>query len=83
MTQRHASVRAAFPGSSGWRTWRCLNGYEKLPRVIQGVKFTDGIPADETETRAAVVEQAVVAGASSEGVRMCERSGGKGVHVPS
>ena len=35
------------------KTWRRLNGYEKLPRVIQGVKFTDGIPADETETRAA------------------------------
>ncbi len=30
-----------------------LNGYEHLPRVIQGVKFTDGIQADETETRAA------------------------------
>ena len=35
------------------KTWRRLNGYEQLPRVIQGVKFTDGIPADETETRAA------------------------------
>ena len=35
------------------KTWRRLNGYEKLPRVIQGVKFTDGFPADETETRAA------------------------------
>ena len=34
------------------KTWRRLNGYEQLPRVIQGVKFTDGIPADETETRA-------------------------------
>ena len=35
------------------KTWRRLNGYEKLPRGIQGVKFTDGIQADETETRAA------------------------------
>ena len=35
------------------KTWRRLNGYEQLPRVIQGVKFTDGIQADETETRAA------------------------------
>ena len=34
-------------------TWRRLNGYDKLPRVIEGVTFTDGIPADETETRAA------------------------------
>ncbi len=35
------------------KTWRRLNGYEKLSRVIQGVKFTDGIPADDIETRAA------------------------------
>ena len=35
------------------KTWRRLNGYEQLPRVIQGVKFTDGIQADQTETRAA------------------------------
>ena len=35
------------------KTWRRLNRYEHLPRVIQGVKFTDGIQADETETRAA------------------------------
>ena len=32
------------------KTWRRLNGYEKLPRVIEGVQFTDGIQADETET---------------------------------
>ena len=35
------------------KTWRRLNGYEQLPRVIEGVIFTDGIQADETETRAA------------------------------
>ena len=35
------------------KTWRRLNGYEKLLRVIQGVTFTHGIQADETETRAA------------------------------
>ena len=35
------------------KTWRRLNGYEQLPRVIQGVKSTDGIQADQTETRAA------------------------------
>ncbi len=33
--------------------WRRVSGYEQLPRVIHGVKFTDGIQADETETRAA------------------------------
>jgi transposase-like protein len=35
------------------QTWRRLNGYEQLPRVIEGVIFTDGMQADETETRAA------------------------------
>ena len=35
------------------KTWRRLNGYDKLPRVIEGVQFTDGIQADETENRAA------------------------------
>ena len=31
------------------KTWRRLDGYDKLPRVIEGVQFTDGIQADETE----------------------------------
>ncbi len=35
------------------KTWSRLNGYEKLPRVIEGVPFTDGIKADETQTCAA------------------------------
>ena len=35
------------------QTWHRLNGYDKLPRVIEGVQFNDGIQADETETRAA------------------------------
>ena len=35
------------------KTWRRLNGYEKLSRVIEGVQFTDGIQADETQTCAA------------------------------
>jgi putative transposase len=36
------------------KTWRRLNGANQLPRVIDGVKFTDGIAnSDATETRAA------------------------------
>ena len=35
------------------QTWRRLNGYDKLTQVIEGVIFTDGIQADETQTRAA------------------------------
>ena len=35
------------------KTWRRLNGHEKLTPVVRGVKFTDGVQADETETCAA------------------------------
>ena len=35
------------------KTWRHLDAYDKLPRFIEGVRFTDGIQADEAETRAA------------------------------
>ena len=34
-------------------SWRRLNAYDKLPKVMEGVQFTDGIQADETQTRAA------------------------------
>ena len=44
-------VLKAVPAAS--KTWRRLNGYEQLPQVIHGVKFTDGIQAKGTETRAA------------------------------
>jgi putative transposase len=29
------------------QTWRKLNGENQLPKVIRGVKFRDGIEADE------------------------------------
>jgi len=36
------------------RTWRRLNGTNQLPRVIEGVKFTDGVAqAAATQNRAA------------------------------
>ena len=36
------------------KTWRKLNGQNQLPRVIEGVKFTDGVAlADADESRAA------------------------------
>ncbi len=35
------------------KTWRRLNGYDELPRLIEGIQFTDGIEANETnETEA-------------------------------
>ena len=36
------------------KKWRRLNGTNLLPRVIQGVKFTDGVAeSDATKSRAA------------------------------
>ena len=35
------------------KTWCGFNGYDKLPRVIETVKFTDDIHADETTIRVA------------------------------
>jgi hypothetical protein len=36
------------------RTWRKLNGTNQLPRVIEGVKFTDGVAErDAAQSRAA------------------------------
>ena len=35
------------------KTWRRLMGNNQLPKLIEGVRFKDGIQADETETRAA------------------------------
>jgi transposase-like protein len=35
------------------KTWRRLKGANQLPQVIEGVTFTDGLAARDTETRAA------------------------------
>ena len=35
------------------KTWRRLKGANQLPLVIEGVTFTDGVAANDTETRAA------------------------------
>ena len=35
------------------KTWRCLKRANQLPMVIEGVTFTDGVAANDTETRAA------------------------------
>jgi hypothetical protein len=35
------------------KTWRRLKGANRLPMVIEGVKFTDGVAASGAENRAA------------------------------
>lgn len=31
------------------KTWRCLNGPQQLPKIIQGVKFADGLEITAVE----------------------------------
>ncbi len=40
-------------GLAAAKTWRRLKGANRLPRVIEGVTFTHGVAAWDTETRAA------------------------------
>ena len=35
------------------KTWRRLNGPQQLPKIIQGVKFTDGLEVVATDDRQA------------------------------
>ena len=35
------------------KTWRRLMGNNQLPKIIEGVRFKDGMQIDETKTRAA------------------------------
>ena len=66
VTVRHRTVRTKGRLSHGTalamvfklittagRTGLRLMGNNQLPKVIEGVTFKDGMPADETETRAA------------------------------
>ena len=53
LSHRTALAMVFKLGTVASETWHRLNGYDKLTQVIKGVQFTDGIQADETETRAA------------------------------
>ena len=51
-TKGHGSGKAALAmvfklAQSASKRWRALNGKEKIPDVIQGVRFVDGIPAEQ------------------------------------
>ena len=41
------------PITTASKTWRRLMGNNQLPKVIEGVRFKDGMQIDETKTRAA------------------------------
>ena len=42
-TVRHRTVRTKGEDEGGGKTWRQLKGENQLPKVVQGVKFQNGI----------------------------------------
>ena len=54
LSQKTAKLMVFTPIRAASKTWRKLNGTNQLPRVIEGVKFTDGVAtSDPTQNRAA------------------------------
>jgi putative transposase len=54
LSQKTAKLMVFTLVRAASQKWRKLNGQNQLPRVIEGVKFTDGVAlADADETRAA------------------------------
>jgi transposase-like protein len=53
LSQKTAKLMVFKLVQAAAKTWRRLKGANQLPRVIEGVTFTDGIAARDTETRAA------------------------------
>ena len=54
LSQKTAKLMVFTLVRAAAKTWRKLNGPNQLPRVIQGVKFTDGVAqCDATQNRAA------------------------------
>jgi hypothetical protein len=46
-------ISAEFPDRRLLNPWRRLKGANKLPLVVEGVTFTDGVAENDTENRAA------------------------------
>jgi transposase-like protein len=53
LSQKTAKLMVFKLVQSAAKTWRRLKGANQLPQVIEGVTFTDGVAARDTETRAA------------------------------
>ena len=54
LSQKTAKLMVFTLVRAAAKTWRKLNGTNQLPRVIEGVKFTDGVAqCDATQNRAA------------------------------
>ena len=59
------------------KTWRKLNGTNQLPRVIQGVKFTDVSPSAMPPKTAPPDQPASpkLSHSSAGGLSLCQRNG--------
>ncbi len=54
LSQKTAKLMVFILVRGAAKTWRKLNGANQLPRVIEGVKFTDGVAeSDAAQNRAA------------------------------
>jgi transposase-like protein len=53
LSQKTAKLMVFKLVQAAAKTWRRLKGANQLPRVIEGVTFTDGVAEPDTETRAA------------------------------
>jgi transposase-like protein len=53
LSQKTAKLMVFKLVQAAAKTWRRLKGANQLPQVIEGVTFTDGVAARDTETRAA------------------------------
>jgi len=53
LSQKTAKLMVFKLVQAAARTWRRLKGATRLPQVIEGVTFTDGVAARDTEPRAA------------------------------
>lgn len=53
LSQKTAKLMVFKLVQAAGKTWRRLKGANKLPLVIEGVTFTDGVAEHDTENRAA------------------------------
>lgn len=53
LSQKTAKLMVFKLVQAAAKTWRRLNGANQLPLLIEGITFTDGVAARDTETRAA------------------------------
>jgi transposase-like protein len=53
LSQKTAKLMVFKLVQAAAKTWRRLKGANRLPQVIEGVTFTDGVATRDTETRAA------------------------------